>query len=87
MPGSFVYQAVPNDTAPVHWFVRGDKYDLFCLIPTNIHLFGAGDNNHPIYLLGTDQFGRDVFSRLLYGSQCRCRSGWRALLSRLRWGC
>jgi peptide/nickel transport system permease protein len=69
MPGSFVYRAVPGDTAPVRWFVHGDKYDLFCLIPTHIHLFGPADNNHPIYLLGTDQFGRDVFSRLLYGSQ------------------
>jgi peptide/nickel transport system permease protein len=68
LPGDFVYRAVPNDVKSVHFFVHGDKYDLFGLIPISIHLFGS-DDNHPIYLLGTDQFGRDVFSRLLYGSQ------------------
>jgi peptide/nickel transport system permease protein len=42
---------------------------LFGLIPATVHLFGTGDKNYPVFLLGADQFGRDVFSRLLYGSQ------------------
>jgi peptide/nickel transport system permease protein len=66
--GDFVYRPVPGDTKPLHFFVRGDKYKLLGLIPASLHLFGS-DDNHPVYLLGTDQFGRDVFSRLLYGSQ------------------
>jgi peptide/nickel transport system permease protein len=68
LPGDFVYHEVPNDTKPLHFFVRGDQYKLFGLIPCSIHLFGS-DDNCPVYLFGTDQFGRDVFSRLLYGSQ------------------
>ena len=70
-PGNdtFVYHIVPNDTEPIHFFTRGDAYKLFGFIPATIHLFGTGDPNHPVYLLGTDQFGRDVLSRLLYGSQ------------------
>ncbi len=69
LPGDFNYHAIPNDTKPIRLFVRGDEYKLFGLIPATIHLFGTGQDNYPVYLLGTDQFGRDVLSRLLYGSQ------------------
>jgi peptide/nickel transport system permease protein len=67
--GVFAYREIPNDTKPLHYFVRGDKYKLFGFIPATIHLFGTGDDKYPVYLLGADQFGRDEFSRLLYGSQ------------------
>ncbi|MGH7991813.1 MAG: ABC transporter permease, partial [Limisphaerales bacterium] len=68
-PGNFVYREIPNDTKPLHFFIRGDKYKLFGFIPFSIHLFGTGDKNYPVFLFGADQFGRDEFSRLLYGSQ------------------
>ncbi len=67
--GVFTYHAVTNDAKPLHFFIRGDKYQLFGLIPASIHLFGTGDKDYPVFLLGADQFGRDTFSRLLYGSQ------------------
>lgn len=52
---------------PVTLFARGEPYKLLGLFPTNVHLFGAGDG--PLFLAGTDALGRDVFSRILYGSR------------------
>lgn len=67
--GTSKYQPVKGQVTPLHFFVRGEKYYLFGFIPTNLHLFGTKDANHPVYLLGTDQYGRDILSRLLYGAQ------------------
>jgi peptide/nickel transport system permease protein len=51
---------------PINLFARGSEYKLFGLISTNIHLFGVAEGGY-IFLMGTDELGRDVFSRILYG--------------------
>jgi peptide/nickel transport system permease protein len=54
---------------PVGFFVRGSSYKLLGIGETNVHLFGirsASGIAPRINLLGTDQLGRDRFSRLLY---------------------
>jgi len=53
---------------PISFFVKGEKYKFLGLIPTDRHLFGAGDEGR-VFLLGTDGLGRDMFSRILLGSQ------------------
>ena len=67
-PRSFRYEGSAENELPLRFFVEGAPYELFWLIPTNIHLFGV-DAPGRVYLLGTDSFGRDQFSRLLYGAQ------------------
>lgn len=49
-------------------FAHGPSYRFWGIIPTNVHFFGTIDNQR-VYLLGTDQFGRDYLSRLLLASQ------------------
>jgi peptide/nickel transport system permease protein len=67
-PRSFRYDAIPGQEAPLRLFVEGARYHLLGIIPTNRHLFGV-DAPGRVYLLGTDSFGRDQFSRLLFGAQ------------------
>ena len=50
-------------------FVRGYSYKLLGIAETDVHLFGVRSTSGSaprINLLGTDQLGRDRFSRLLY---------------------
>jgi peptide/nickel transport system permease protein len=54
---------------PVGFFVRGYSYKLLGIGETDVHLFGVRSTSGiapRINLLGTDQLGRDRFSRLLY---------------------
>ena len=86
------YREDAGQIVPLGFFVRGDRYHLLGLIPTDVHFFGvdrqeyvaptveavAGADAAPaaaagpeptFYLLGADRYGRDLLSRIIYGSQ------------------
>jgi peptide/nickel transport system permease protein len=53
----------------VGFFVEGTPYKWLGFLETNIHLIGPKDPTAPMYLLGADRLGRDVLSRLIYGTR------------------
>ncbi len=64
----FQYNVLKNQKCAVRWFVDGDPYKLFGVVPSRTHLFGA-DAPGKVFLLGSDQYGRDLLSRLLFGAR------------------
>jgi peptide/nickel transport system permease protein len=61
---------------PLNFFAKGVSYKILGVIPGDIHLFDvdnsalpAGKDPTQILLFGGDKLGRDLFSRVLLGSQ------------------
>lgn len=52
----------------IRLLAKGDPYKLWNLIPMERHLIGL-DAGERLYLLGADRLGRDLLSRILYGSR------------------
>jgi peptide/nickel transport system permease protein len=64
---------------PLGFFVKGEPYRLWGLIPMERHFFGVDRERfdpsqdadvQPVwFFLGSDRYGHDLFSRLIYGSR------------------
>jgi peptide/nickel transport system permease protein len=64
----FTYTEDQSIAMPIHLFVKASPYRLLGVLPMDRHLFGVRDPGR-VFLLGADDQGRDVFTRLLFGAQ------------------
>ncbi len=65
------YAPDPSEPRDLMLFAHGYPYNLFGLFPTDIHLLGVSNTQatDALFLFGTDQLGRDVFSRLVLATR------------------
>ncbi|HEY3058834.1 MAG TPA: ABC transporter permease [Chloroflexota bacterium] len=68
-----VYVPDPSQHVRVQFLIQGFPYKLFGFIPLDVHLMGVQSDGrtaeNSLFLLGTDIQGRDLWSRLMYGTQ------------------
>jgi len=62
---------VVDDTRiiPIGMFVHGAPYKMWGFIPSDIHLVGPTRKTDTVYFIGADRLGRDLLSRLIYGTR------------------
>ena len=62
--------AVDNSTRwYLYFLVEGDQYNFYGLFESNIHLFGVEGEGAFVHLFGTENLGRDLFTRVLLGTR------------------
>ncbi len=68
---TFRYEpSVVDDTTQyrLRFFIETAPYTLAGFIPMNVRFFGV-EGDRPLFLLGADHLGRDLFSRIIYASR------------------
>ena len=91
------YVVEKDSPTPLGFFVRGEPYKLWGLIPWDRHFFGVDLEGYRkrsgtpevrsahgsvprFYLLGADKYGRDIFSRVIYGARVSLSIGLMAIV-------
>jgi peptide/nickel transport system permease protein len=64
-----VFVVDPSKKYPVGLLVRTEPYRMWGLISLDRKLIGPLNPDDPMYLLGADRLGRDLLSRIVYGTR------------------
>lgn len=62
------YTENPSKVQPIRFFCAGDVYRFWGLFEARRHLICPAEGG-TLFLLGTDRLGRDILSRIIYGSR------------------
>ena len=81
------YEEDRTKVLKIRFFVRGTPYKLWGLIPLDLHFMGIEERGDPFHLLGADHFGRDLLSRIIYGSRVSLSIGLVGVFLSLIIGC
>jgi peptide/nickel transport system permease protein len=83
--GLYEYEESREREYPLRIFVPGPRYRIAGLFVSHTHLFGV-DAPAQIFVAGTDNYGRDQFSRILFGGQISLAAGLLATVTSLLFG-
>jgi len=69
-PETFRMDWIPGEEKLyIDWFSRGFEYEVFGLFTANAHLMTVEGEDVTFHIAGTDRLGRDLWSRIMYGTQ------------------
>ncbi|MCL2765407.1 MAG: dipeptide/oligopeptide/nickel ABC transporter permease/ATP-binding protein [Treponema sp.] len=66
---TWAYARLKDHYSQLKFFGRGEPYLLWGFIPSDRHLFTTGQDEYPVFLMGADNLGRCLYSRIVYGSR------------------
>lgn len=63
-----IYIDNPEKVYPIKFWVEGEPYKFWGIFETNRHLYGI-EGDQKVFIFGSDRMGRDMYSRIVLGSQ------------------